>query len=66
MLPVMRFFLWLLYPVAATLLDYLTEPDGAPAEVYNRGELSAFVRIQHETLRGARMSGVLKKERSKE
>lgn len=55
-----------MYPVAANLLDYLTETDGAPLDVYNRGELSAFVRIQRETLRGARMSGVLKKERSKE
>jgi metal transporter CNNM len=68
MVPAMRFFLWLFYPVVkplAALLDYLTETDGAPAEVYNRGELSALVRIQHETLRGARMTGVLKKERSK-
>lgn len=69
MVPVMRFFLWLLNPVAkplATLLDYLTQTDSAPAEVYNRGELSALVRIQHEALRGARMTGVLKKERSKD
>lgn len=69
MVPVMRFFLWLLHPVAkplAALLDYLTETDSAPAEVYNRGELSALVRIQYETLRGARMTGVLKKERSKD
>jgi metal transporter CNNM len=69
MVPIMRFFLWLLYPVAnplATLLDYLTGTDSAPAEVYNRDELSALVRIQHETMWGARMTGVLRQERSKD
>lgn len=68
MVPLMRFFLWLLYPVArplAVVLDYLTETNGAPAEVYNRSELSALVRIQHESLREKHLNCVLTKDRSK-
>jgi metal transporter CNNM len=51
--PIMNFFLWLLSPVAwplARLLDRLThdEAEDEQAEEYNRGELSALIRIQHE------------------
>ena len=48
--PVMRFFLWIMYPIAgplAKLLDYLTYEEDYE-EGYNRGELSALVRIQQE------------------
>lgn len=54
MAPLMLLFLWLFYPVGyplARVLDYLTD-EGADVhqqdETYNRGELSALVRIQHE------------------
>lgn len=68
MVPLMRFLLWLFYPIAkplAAILDYLTEANGAPAEVYNRGELCALVRIQHESLRDKQLNSVFTKDRSK-
>ena len=53
MAPLMLVMLWLLYPFAAPLarvLDYLTEEldEDKQDETYNREELSALVRIQHE------------------
>jgi metal transporter CNNM len=54
MAPLMLFFLRLFYPIAsplARILDYLTDEGGDDHhqdETYNRGELSALVRIQHE------------------
>jgi hypothetical protein len=49
--PLMTFFLSFLRPVAAPLiwlLDTLVPPDDPEEEAYNRGELSALVRIQYE------------------
>lgn len=74
MVPLMKFFLWLFYPIAmplAKLLDYLTESgDVHDHGAYNRSELSALVRIQHEAelnQRGTRLlSRVMKKDRSKD
>jgi len=71
MVPLMKAFLWLLYPFAAplaALLDYLTH-DESGTDSYNRGELSALVRIQHEEQlerRGGRLSRVMKKDRTKD
>ena len=53
MAPLMLFFLRIFYPIAAPLariLDHLTDEGEAHQqdETYNRGELSALVRIQHE------------------
>ncbi|KAL7563998.1 hypothetical protein ACA910_007116 [Epithemia clementina (nom. ined.)] len=55
MAPVVRFCMWLFYPLAspiAQLLDYLTRDgngdDHGGGEAYDREELSALVRIQHE------------------
>jgi hypothetical protein len=49
--PLMSFFLQALYPVAAPLiwlLNSLVPPEDPEEEAYNRGELSALVRIQYE------------------
>jgi hypothetical protein len=49
--PLMSFFLRALYPVAAPLiwlLNSLVPPEDPEEEAYNRGELSALVRIQYE------------------
>ena len=49
--PVVKFCMWLFYPVAkpvAKLLDYLTQQEEDDGEAYDREELSALVRIQHE------------------
>jgi hypothetical protein len=49
--PLMSFFLKALYPVAAPLiwlLNSLVPPEDPEEEAYNRGELSALVRIQYE------------------
>ena len=51
MCPLMNFFLWFLRPLAAPLiwlLDTLVPPEDEETEAYNRGELSALVRIQYE------------------
>jgi hypothetical protein len=51
MTPLMNFFLWSLRPLAAPLiwlLDTLVPAEDEEAEAYNRGELSALVRIQYE------------------
>jgi len=53
MAPLMNFFLWITYPFAkplALLLDHLVHQGSEPVddEGYNRGELSALIRIQHE------------------
>ena len=72
MVPLVKFFLFIMYPFAkplAKVLDFLTEEgDGTPTEAYNRGELSALVRIQHEQLerRGTRLIRALKNDRSKD
>jgi metal transporter CNNM len=56
--PITRFFLWVMYPFAkplALVLDYLVkDEDGNTTKSgaeYNRGELSALVRIQYEDSR---------------
>jgi metal transporter CNNM len=51
--PLVRFLLWIMYPVAfpcSRLLDYIVFPNGEnmEEEEYNRGELSALVKIQYE------------------
>ena len=49
--PLTRFFLWIMYPFAkplALMLDYLVKDEDGTGEGYNRGELSALVRIQYE------------------
>jgi Cyclin M transmembrane N-terminal domain len=49
--PLMSFFLKVLYPVAAPLiwlLNSMVPPEDPEEEAYNRGELSALVRIQYE------------------
>ena len=52
MVPLVRLFLWVFYPLAkplAMLLDCLTNADtDGTGGTYNRSELSALVRIQHE------------------
>ena len=55
MAPITRFFLWMMYPFAwplALVLDHLVkDEDGSTTKSgaeYNRGELSALVRIQYE------------------
>jgi metal transporter CNNM len=53
--PLTRVFLWIMYPFAKPLalcLDYLVEAEEGD-EVYNRGELSALVRIQYEDSQGS-------------
>ena len=56
MVPLTKVFLFILYPVAKPLalwLDILThenDPNVPPTEAYDRSELSALVRIQHEQL----------------
>jgi metal transporter CNNM len=61
MAPLMLFFLDLFYPVAyplARVLDYLTLDKAGEHhqdETYNRGELSALVRIQHEKQNTSKM-----------
>jgi metal transporter CNNM len=52
--PLTRCFLWIMFPVAkplALLLDYLVKNEEGD-EIYNRGELSALVRIQYEDSQG--------------
>ena len=75
MSPIMIFLLYLFYPIAmplAKLLDYLTDTDHAEgtSEGYNRSELSALIRIQHEAEgdhpREHRLSRVMKRDRSKD
>jgi metal transporter CNNM len=72
MVPLMKFFLWSLYPLAAplaALLDRLTYDEHEGESSYNRGELSALVRIQHEEQlgrRGGRLSRAMKRDRSKD
>lgn len=74
MVPLMKIFLWIFHPVAqpmARLLDYLTDSgDEHDHGAYNRSELSALIRIQHEAelnLRGTtRLSRVLKKDRRRD
>ena len=47
----MNFFLWALWPIASPLtwlLDRLVPEDESGDEAYNRGELSALIRIQYE------------------
>ena len=50
--PMVKFFVWFLTPIAqpiASLLDYLThDEDAKNSDYYNRDELTALVRIQHE------------------
>lgn len=50
--PLTRFFLWIMYPFAkpmALMLDFLVKEDESPgSDSYNRGELSALIRIQYE------------------
>lgn len=55
--PLMTFFLKALYPVAYPLiwlLNYMVPPEDPEEEAYNRGELSALVRIQYEEQEEAR------------
>jgi len=75
MSPIMIFLLYLFYPIAmplAKLLDYLTDTDHAEgtSEGYNRSELSALIRIQHEAEgdhpREHRLNRVMKSHRSKD
>ena len=78
MIPLMQVILWVFYPIAtplAKLLDYLTETGGDndhATAAYNRSELSALVRIQHEAEldsipRGPeRLARVMKKDRRKD
>jgi metal transporter CNNM len=74
MVPLMQCILWIFYPIAtplAKLLDYLTDSSGMEdRSAYNRSELSALVRIQHEAesenQRGPRLSRVMKKDRRKD
>jgi metal transporter CNNM len=74
MVPLMQCILWVFYPVAtplAKLLDYLTDSGVDDHSAYNRSELSALVRIQHEAesenhVRGPRLSRVMKKDRRKD
>jgi metal transporter CNNM len=66
MVPLMKALLWLFYPLAAplaALLDHLTHDESGETS-YNRGELSALIRIQHEEQlrrRGGRITRVMKK-----
>jgi hypothetical protein len=49
--PLMNFLLWFLHPVAAPLtwmLDTMVPPGEAEDEFYDRGELSALIKIQFE------------------
>lgn len=73
LVPLMRVFLWLMWPFAtplAWLLDYLTETkaDDVP-DTYNRGELTALIRIQHEqennVVTSARLAGRFVKKKEK-
>jgi metal transporter CNNM len=74
MVPLMQCILWVFYPIAtplAKLLDYLTDSGVDDHSAYNRSELSALVRIQHEAesenhQRGPRLSRVMKKDRRKD
>lgn len=73
MVPLMNFFLWIFQPLAtplAKLLDYLTDSgDEHDHGAYNRSELSALIRIQHEaelSQRGTRLSRVMKKDRRRD
>ena len=78
MIPLMQVILWVFNPIAtplAKLLDYLTETGGDndhATAAYNRSELSALVRIQHEAEldsipRGPeRLARVMKKDRRKD
>jgi metal transporter CNNM len=73
MVPLMKLFLWIFQPLAtplAKLLDYLTDSgDEHDHGAYNRSELSALIRIQHEAeldQRGPRLARVMKKDRSKD
>jgi metal transporter CNNM len=73
MVPLMKLFLWIFHPIAmpmAKLLDYLTDSgDEHDHGAYNRSELSALIRIQHEAelnLRGTRLSRVMKKDRRRD
>jgi CBS domain containing-hemolysin-like protein len=55
--PLMTFFLKFFYPIAYPLiwlLDSLVPPEDPEEEAYNRGELSALVRIQYEEREEAR------------
>ncbi|KAG7340676.1 protein of unknown function DUF21-domain containing protein [Nitzschia inconspicua] len=57
MTPLMSFFLKVLYPLAAPLiwlLNSMVPPEDPEEEAYNRGELSALVRIQYEEREEAR------------
>jgi metal transporter CNNM len=49
--PAVRFFMWALYPVAmpiAKILDMVLDSENESGNAYNRGELSALIRIQYE------------------
>lgn len=49
--PAVRFFMWALYPVAmpiALILDMVLDGENESGNAYNRGELSALIRIQYE------------------
>ena len=59
LVPLVRFFIWALYPLAkplAMLLDALV-PHEEGDDSYHRGELSALVRIQYEEREAKRMRG---------
>ena len=66
MVPLMKALLWVFYPFAAplaALLDHLTYDESGETS-YNRGELSALIRIQHEEQlrrRGGRITRIMKK-----
>lgn len=65
--PLTRFFLWVMYPFAkplALMLDYLVKDDESPGgDGYNRGELSALVRIQYEDVMDTSTKKVKKRRR---